>query len=308
MYNVFDAHCDTAYEIYKDPAKGNFRENILHFSLKHTLEYNKYVQILAHWAQPDYAAGEESVNFMKDFIKKTKESLKEQEIDVILSGDQLDFATGFRAILSIEGGRALYNDIDNLYYYYEQGIRCLTITWNGVNCLACGSDVEGGGGLTGFGKEVVRAMDEMNMIVDVSHINVQGFYDILEVTDKPIIASHSDSLSICSHPRNLSDDQFRALIENGGVAGINFCCDFLDDNGVASIDKIVSHIDKYMELGGEDNIGIGSDFDGIPKLPEGIGSNADLYKIFDALAVRGYTAEQIDKIAYKNFERIFKRI
>ena len=131
MYNVFDAHCDTAYEIYKDGAKGNLRENILHFSLKNTIEYNKYVQILAHWAHPDHAIGEESVSYMKNFIAATRKDLDEREIDVITNGEQLEFTTGFKAILSIEGGRALYNDIENLFYYYEQGIRCLTLTWNG---------------------------------------------------------------------------------------------------------------------------------------------------------------------------------
>ena len=308
MYNIFDAHCDTAYEIFKDGAKGNFRENILHFSLKNTIEYNKYVQILAHWADPAHSEGADSVAFMKEFISETKNRLNGQEIEIILSGDQFDFATGFRALLSIEGGRALYNDINDLYYYYEQGVRCLTLTWNGSCCLACGWDVENGGGLTEFGKEVVREMNKLNMIVDVSHINEKGFYDVLETTDKPVIASHSDSLSICSHKRNLSDEQFKALIENGGVAGINLCCDFLENGGNASTDSIVKHIDKFMELGGENNIGIGSDFDGIPKLPLGISGNADLYKICDALAARGYTGDQIDKISYGNFERIFRII
>ena len=144
------------------------------------------------------------------------------------------------------------------------------------------------------------------MITDVSHLNIQGVYDVCNLSEKPFIASHSNSYEICKHKRNLTDDQFKMICEKGGVCGINICGDFLAEDGNGTISDIIKHIDHFMELGGENNIGIGSDFDGIPYLPWEIESNADLYKIFNELLIKGYTKEQIEKISYGNFERVFR--
>lgn len=307
MYNVFDAHCDTAYELYMNSEKGNFRENIIHFSLKNTLEYVKYVQLLALWADPEYD-NEESEKFVKSMLDETLKSLDNQDISVIKTADDFDFDTGFKAMLGIEGGRALYNNINNLFYYYEKGVRCLTLTWNGVNLLGYGSDVCEDKGLTDFGKEVVKNMNGLGMVIDVSHLNLKGFFDVAELSDAPFIASHSNARTLCDHVRNLTDEQFKILIEKDGVAGINFYNDFLSKDGHATIEDIVRHIDHFMELGGENHIGIGSDFDGVPSLPSGIEGNADVYKIFNELTLRGYTKEQLDKISYGNFERVFKNV
>lgn len=306
MYNVFDAHCDTAYELYKDKTKGNLRENFIHFSVKNTLNYNKYIQVLALWANPEYD-NEDAVSFMDCILKETTDSLKEQEIEIIKSAEDMDFDTGFKVILGIEGARALYNNSDNLYKYYENGVRCLTLSWNGRNLLGCGWDISENEGLTDFGKDILKKINNLKMITDVSHLNIKGFYDVCEISKKPFIASHSNSFAICGHKRNLTDEQFKMLVENGGVCGINLCGDFLSGDGNGTISDIYRHIDHFMELGGEDNIGIGSDFDGVPYLPWDIESNADLYKIFNELTIKGYTKEQIDKISFGNFERVFRQ-
>lgn len=307
MYNVFDAHCDTAYELYADNAKGNFRDNIIHFSVQNTLGYNKYIQLLALWANPDYD-NEEAVSFMKKLLEATRTALSGQEIEIIKESKDFEYETGFKAILGIEGGRALYNDPENLYFYYENGVRCLTLTWNGINLLGYGSDTGEDKGLTDFGRDILKRMNELNMVTDVSHLNEKGFYEVAELSDKPFIASHSNSKTLCGHCRNLTDEQFKIIVEKGGVAGINLCCDFLAEDGNGTIEDVVRHIDHFMELGGENHIGIGSDFDGVPKLPWGIEGNSDLYKIFNELGIRGYTKEQIDKISFGNFERVFKEV
>lgn len=308
MYNVFDAHCDTAWELYKDETKGNFRDNLLNFSLRDTIEYNKYVQLLAFWARPEYDC-EEAVVFMNKFIDKTLKDLSEQKIDVIKNGAEFKFESGFRAVLGIEGGRSIYKDIDNINRYYEKGIRCFTLSWNGETPLCCGSDVCDDRGLTALGKAAVKRLGELNMMIDISHLNIQGFYEVLSMVERPLIASHSNSYTVCPHRRNLSDEAFKLIIENGGVVGMNFYPVFLEAEGNATIDDIIKHIDHFMELGGENNLGIGSDFDGTEgKLPEGINSAADMYKLFDALAAKGYSREQIDKISYGNFERVFSTI
>ncbi len=307
MYNVFDAHCDTAYELYNDKVKGNFRENIIHFSVKNTLSYRKYIQLFALWANPEYD-NEDAVAFMKNMLDETLLSFKEQEIEIIKEKEDFEFDSGFKAILGIEGGRALYDNPENLYYYHEKGIRCLTLTWNGINLLGYASDTQEDKGLTPYGKDIVKRINSLNMIADVSHINERGFYDVAYLSEKPFIASHSNSKSLCSHVRNLTDEQFKVIIEKNGVVGINIFPEFLSDNGNGTIEDIVRHIDHFMELGGENHIGIGSDFDGVPNLPWGIEGNADLYKIFNELSIRGYTKEQIDKISFGNFERVFKDV
>lgn len=305
MYNIFDAHCDTAWELYKDCAKGNFRENILHFSLKETIEYNKYIQLFAFWARPEYDK-EEAVSFMNRFIDSTLLKLEREQIDIIKNADDFEFDMGFKAVLGIEGGRSIYNDIDNINRYYEKGIRCFTLSWNGETPLCCGSDVCDDRGLTPLGREAVKRLNELNIVIDVSHLNIQGFYDVLSLTDRPVIASHSNSYSICPHKRNLSDEAFKLLVEKGGVAGINYYPVFLDESGRATIDDMIRHIDRFMELGGENSVGLGSDFDGIKVLPEEIQSASDNYKLLGRLAERGYSREQVDKISYGNFERVFK--
>lgn len=305
MYNLFDTHCDTAYDLYYDSTKGTFRENNLHFSLKNTLTYNKYVQVFALWSNPKYD-NEEALEVMMGMFSGTLKSLEEQHIDLIKDASDFDFETGFKGIIGMEGGRALYNDIDNLHYFYEKGMRCLTLTWNGENLIGFGSDVCEDKGLTEYGKQIVKEINSLKMITDVSHLNIQGFYDVCELSEKPFIASHSNSRAVCNHVRNLTDEQFKMLIEKNGVTGINLHLPFLAEDGNGTISDVIRHIDHFMELGGEDNIGIGSDFDGIPAPPQGLENNGELYKIFNELTIRGYTREQIEKISYGNFERVFK--
>ncbi len=143
-------------------------------------------------------------------------------------------------------------------------------------------------------------------MIDVSHLSDEGFCDVAEITSKPFIASHSNSRTVCPHFRNLTDDQFKVLIKRGGVAGINLCPDFLGTD--PSVDSIVRHIEHFAALGGENNIGIGADFDGIGSLPRGIRGTEDLYKIFDRLLSLNYSQEQADKIAFSNMYRVFSEV
>ena len=142
-------------------------------------------------------------------------------------------------------------------------------------------------------------MNKIGMTVDVSHLSEKSFWEVAEISKKPIVATHSNSKPICGHVRNLTDDQFLKIKETGGVVGINFYPLFLGDN----IFCIKKHIDRFLELGGEDNIGLGSDFDGVESLPEGINGVQDMKKIIDMLP---YSDEIKEKIAYKNFIRVIK--
>jgi membrane dipeptidase len=150
-------------------------------------------------------------------------------------------------------------------------------------------------------------MNKLGMLIDVSHLNEKSFYDIAELTKMPIIATHSCSAYACEHPRNLTDRQFKIIKQSGGCVGVNFYPPFLTKKSKCTIDDIVRHIDRFMELGGEDNIGIGADFDGVSCLPEGINGVEDTYKVLDALLKHGYSEEQVQKISHGNFERIMGR-
>ena len=212
--------------------------------------------------------------------------------------------------MSIEGGEGIYS-LAHLRNFYRLGVRIIALTWNFSNHIASGAlETDETRGLTEFGKLVVAEMNRLGIFADVSHLNDKSFYDVAEYSNKPIIASHSNaravcrSKAVCPVERNLTDDQFEIIKKSGGCVGINFCPDFLNESGKADIEDIIRHIEHFMSLGGEDNVGIGADFDGIDSTPDGINGVEDIYKIFDRLLQKGYTENQIEKISHKNFERI----
>lgn len=301
-YNIFDGHCDTMYELLIENKDGNIVKNNLHFSFNNTKDYKKYIQVLALYSDPK----RNNNGYMKEFLKETLFHLKENNIKIIKDFKDLK-ENNYGVVLGIEGADEI-NSIEDLYYFYNKGIRVLTLTWNGKNKIGYGALSGCNNGLTSFGKEVVSEINNLKMAVDVSHLNERGFYDCIELSGKPIIASHSCSYTLCSHKRNLKDEQFKALIKNKGVCGINFCIDFLNENGRADIEDVVRHIEYFCSLGGEKNIGLGSDFDGIPALPFGLSSNKDIYLILNELLKLNYNEENVKNIAFYNFYNLFFEI
>lgn len=307
MYDIFDGHCDTLYELIGNCNEENIIKNKLHFNLYNTNNYNKYIQLTALWANPAHS-GRESKIFMDSLVKKAVKHLDDYNVNIIKSKEDLEKTGKYSVILGIEGADAIEND-EEIEYYFNKGVRCVTLTWNGVNLIGSGALSDSENGLTDFGKSAIAKFNELGMAVDLSHLNEKGYYDALEVSGKPVIVSHSNAYSVCPHKRNLTDSQFEALIKNGGVCGINFARDFLRGDGeTATIDDIVSHIEHFCSLGGELNVGLGSDFDGIPNLPEKISSNKDMYLIPEALSKLNYTEEQIKNITFNNFYRAFYEI
>ncbi len=209
------------------------------------------------------------------------------------------------AFLTIEGGEALQGDLSILRILYKLGIRSIGLTWNGKNEIGTGVG-ESDEGLTPFGIEVVKEMNKLGMLIDVSHLSPKGFWDVIEYTNKPIIASHSNAIELCNHKRNLTAEQFKAIVSNGGVVGINFFPYFLNNKGEASHKDIIKHIEYFMGLGGENHIGLGSDFDGIDKTPRDINGIQDIDIIFNALLQLNYSQAQVNKIAGGNFMNVIK--
>ncbi|MEW6448067.1 MAG: dipeptidase [Bacillota bacterium] len=212
------------------------------------------------------------------------------------------------AVLAIEGGHVLEGSISVLRVFYRLGVRCLALTWNCRNELADGvAEDKTGGGLTNFGREVVKEMGRLGMIVDVAHLAPAGFWDVLRLAKCPVIASHANSRTLCDHPRNLTDEQVRELAATGGVIGVNFVPEFIDPVN-PTVDRLVDHIEHLAAVGGVECVGIGSDFDGAPKMVAGLEDASALPFLTERLLERGWREEDIRRVLGTNFLRVMKDV
>ena len=211
-------------------------------------------------------------------------------------------------VLSIEGGEILEGSLERLREFDAVSrIRMIALTWNNENEIGYPAKDDCGKGLKPFGKALLKEMDSLGVLPDVSHLNERGFWDVAETASLPPIASHSNLKKLCGHSRNLTDDQVRCVIERKGYIGINFYSYFLRDGGNATLDDVLRHIDGIAELGGIDVLGFGSDFDGIEAWPEGLANPADLPNLLELLSKHGYKEEDIAKIAGLNLWNVMKR-
>lgn len=224
-----------------------------------------------------------------------------------------NFAAGkMSAVFTMEDGRSVNGKLENLKRYYEDyGVRCLALTWNFYNCFGAPNSPDPvimHDGLTAFGREAVAYMQELGMLVDVSHLSEGGFWDVAAICRKPFVATHSNCRALCPHQRNLSDDQLRALAKAGGVAGLNLAPEFLSpdvkskDSRVEDMCRMVQHV---IAVAGEDTLAIGTDFDGIGGNLE-IGGCDQMILLDEALEKAGISSAVREKMYYKNVLRVLK--
>jgi membrane dipeptidase len=212
-------------------------------------------------------------------------------------------------ILTIEEGAALKGNLENLKSFYGQGIRIITLTWNYPNEIGypnflwkyCDR------GLTDFGLQLIDAMNEMGVIIDVSHLSDKGFYDVAARSRSPFIASHSNARTITNNPRNLTDDMIKLLANKGGVTGLNFFSGFLGKSNTAKVEDMVKHIKHIYKVGGIDVLAIGSDFDGILS-PVEFKDCSKMEVLYNSLIKGGFSENEVDKILYKNALRVIKEV
>lgn len=215
------------------------------------------------------------------------------------------------AFLTMEDGTAAYGSLENLKKWYEMGYRALTLTWNNYNCFGAPNSKNQAvmkEGLTDFGKEAVQYMQELGMLVDVSHLSEGGFFDVAKVCRKPFAATHSNSISLCPHQRNLTDEQLKVMGETGSVAGLNFGPEFLNRDVTcrdSSAELIAKHARHMADIGGIDSVGLGGDLDGVEGNLE-IGDPSKMELLEEALKKQGFSHGEIEKIFYKNVERLIK--
>ncbi|MGN0181701.1 MAG: dipeptidase [Candidatus Ornithomonoglobus sp.] len=280
-YEIFDAHCDTLCMIAN--SGGNIIKNKYNIDKTRMLRYNKYTQVFACFIAPEHR------NMAMERFNRLADIFDAQDFD------------GITPLLSVEGGEMIQS-LEDVDYLKSRGVRCIALTWNHANRIAGGAD-EPEQGLTEFGRAVVRRMNELGILVDVSHLNDKSFYDIEKINTGILIATHSNSRAVCGHRRNLTDDMFKIIRDSGGAAGINLYPPFVTESGVCEVSDVLRHIERWMELGGENAVGLGGDFDGVENnLPQGISGCEDYYKLLDML-----DEETAEKISHKNFERIFFR-
>ena len=216
----------------------------------------------------------------------------------------------FSVFLGLENGSPIGHSLERLQEFYDKGVRYMTLCHSKDNqiCDSCAGN-NTWGGLSPFGREVVAEMNRLGMLIDVSHVADDTFYDVLECSTSPVVATHSCCRALADHPRNMTDDMIKALAAKGGVIQINFYPVFLQDDYelesqssvIPSYTRIADHIDHVVELVGIDHVGIGSDFDGIEVAPDGLEDVSKMPVLFDELRRRGYSEDDLAKLASRNF-------
>lgn len=310
--NIIDLHCDTLTRNLKDDE--NFLNSNLHIDLNKLYKGEYLLQCFAVFIY--LKEGESSFKKANEYIDKFDYLMSEYShlISPIRSYKELidNKSKGkLSALLSLEEGEILEGNIDNIDYFYSRGVRMMTLTWNFENSLAYPNDVMHNqiqnGGLKELGIKAIKRMNELGIIIDVSHLNDDGFYDVIKYSTKPIVASHSNAREVQNRVRNLTDDMILLLHKNKGVMGINYCPDFVSNNKGNQIKDLVKHIKHIKDLGCIDNIALGSDFDGIPT-PNGLNDASKLPELINELKNAGFSTNEIDKITHKNFLRVLKNV
>lgn len=211
-------------------------------------------------------------------------------------------------MLSIEGGEVFEKGIHTVQAWRDKGVRMAALLWNNANTLGYPAKSGDPRGLTAYGLQVVKEMQRLGMAVDVSHLNDAGFFDIFSKTNLPPMASHSCCRALCSHFRNLTDEQLRLMIREGGFVGVNFYPYFLAEDGQADAALIARHIDHICQMGGAENVGFGSDFDGIEVTPGNLRHPGEIPTLLEELRRLGYDDAAIAGIAGENLLKYFRRI
>ncbi len=300
---VFDLHCDTAGECYNE--KISLFSNDLHLSIERAAKYDEYTQLFAVWIS-DKLRGNDAVEYFNNAADNFYRELElhREYISVYGSGA----ATPVKAILTVEGGSACGGTIEGLRALYERGVRVITLTWNAKNEIASGAFAEGG--LSEFGKEFVRTAEELGIVLDVSHLNRQSFFEFAGFARKPFIASHSNADIVNNdygRKRNLTKEQIDIIKKAGGLVGLNYYTEFIEDDEARGIDALCRQIDYFCEQGYEDIVALGSDYDGC-RINEELRGVQKLDGVYNELLKRGYERDLLEKIFWKNANDFFKKI
>jgi membrane dipeptidase len=353
---IVDGHCDTPYRLHRHQLHLDAADPHAQLDLQSMREGGITASFFAAYVPGAYV-GRGAAKFAYRLIDLIQEEARRRS-DVLrfvadCAGIRRTKSDGLMALMiGVEGGHAIEDSLDILRDFYARGVRYMTLTHVNTNNW-CDSSGDAGrhGGLTPFGRQVVSTMNDLGMIVDISHVSDQAYAHVLETTRAPVVATHSSCRALCRHPRNMTDAMLRDLAKNGGLCMINFFSAFVNDEVAhvlmkspkrapkgdgtggteetpddrtdwasyvewfsrldipkAKLEDIVDHIIHAATVAGIDHVGIGSDFDGVPALPDGLETAAKLPAITERLLDRGMSASDVEKVLGGNFLRVFEQI
>ena len=325
MIPYFDAHCDTVYRCletgetsaldYGDSreeqcryyaASAHLRRNGGHIDLERSRQFSRCAQFFAlfHDAAEAPADGMwAQCRRMYDFFLREMED----NADIVRycrTGREVDEAAAAgktAALLSMEGADLIDCDVHKVETVAQWGVRLLNPVWNRANVLSGTNAEEPERGLSAEGRDFIHALEEYGIYPDVSHLSDAGFWDLVHIARRPIVASHSNARVVCPHRRNLTDDQFRAIRDSGGVVGLNLYLHFV---GQPTMDALVAHVEHFLALDGEKTLCLGGDLDGCEALAAGMAGMQDVPKLYEALKARGYGDALLEDIFWNNLRRL----
>ena len=330
---VFDLHCDTADRLAWQTLPADLRaacgrdfygpgdegdpagctelaRNRCHLSLE-AVGGAPWAQCLACFV-PDELSPGQAARFCDHVLSHLEAQAKKNPGAVTLARDGAEVrpaldAGRFVAVRTIENARMFAADLGLVEALASRGVLMASLSWNAAGPLASGHD--GTGGLTDLGRRALAEMERVGMALDVSHLNDEGFADVCRLARRPFAASHSNARAVCGHPRNLTDDQFRAIRDRGGVVGLNYCCGFVAEGGTpegVGFDDVAAHVEHWLDLGGEDVVALGSDFDGcdVPAFLDGTRAMPG----FQALLVEHFGETVARKLCAGNALAFFERL
>ena len=322
-----DLHADTILPILQQGEDASLYENSnTHIDIKRLQKGQALAQCFAVWL-PDGdfdlidvdsrfnpSNPEEDLEYIDLAVNRLNQEIKQHSEDIAWAKNSTDIRQNDKdgkisAILTLEDARAINHSLENIERFYKQGFKIIGLLWNQENCLGFPNNTDpkiNQKGLKPFGIEAIQYMEELGMLVDVSHLNDGGIADVLTYAKKPVLATHSNARSIANHPRNLIDEHIKGIAESGGLIGLCISPRFLRGSGNEStIEDMIRHLDYICDVGGEDVLAIGTDFDGTSGNFE-IGSPKEMPKLFEHLEQHHWPLERIEKLAHKNALRVFK--
>lgn len=316
---LIDMHCDTIWMLMREKHE-KLQSNSFCVDIEKMKKAGSMAQFFACFIYLDGINGEnrfdKGYELALDMIARGKKEFAKNADAISLACNRKDLMDNCRqgkmsAFLTVEEGGILNGDIERLQTLYDEGIRLITLTWNHENCIGFPNSRDAAitqKGLKPFGIEVVERMNDLGMIIDVSHLSDGGFWDVLKYSKQPVVASHSNARSLCNHPRNLSDEMIKALAEKGGIAGVNLYPYFINGNGIATVDNIAEHVAHMYQVGGEDFVAVGTDFDGFDEGELEIAHIGEMGKLYDAVKRRGFMERQMEKFWSGNAMRVIKEV
>lgn len=306
--NLFDAHCDTLMRCW-ETGEGLW-ENGGALDLARGKRHGNFCQFFALFAQEGMDPVKSCGQICREELAILQRSAQAhpETVRICQNGAQARHANALgciAAFVSVEGAHSLGCSIEGLHRAYEAGVRAVNITWNNANVLSGSHCQEPERGLSEAGRAFVCEMEHLGVLVDVSHLSDPGFWDVLELSHRPVLASHSNARAVWPHTRNLTDAQFTAIIKNQGVVGLNLCREFIGTR--ADLDGLIAHLEHFLALGGEKTVALGGDLDGcdpIPEVPDTVGWAS----FWEALARRNYKESLLEDLFYNNLMRVVDQL